>query len=101
MQDNAPIHKSKVVMDFLAANGIPTLRWPPQSPDLNPIENIWGRVKQDRFIKFPPPSSKKTLIDQMLELWNNYDENKRETLSRSLPKRLLEVKNNKGFHTKY
>ena len=101
MQDNVPIHKSKVVMDFLAANGIPTLRWPPQSPDLNPIENIWGRVKQDRFIKFPPPSSKKTLIDQMLELWNNYDENKRETLSRSLPKRLLEVKNNKGFHTKY
>ncbi len=40
MQDNAPYHKSRIVMDFLAENNIETLDWPPQSPDMNPIENL-------------------------------------------------------------
>ena len=48
MQDNAPCHKAKVVMDFLAENNIETLRWPPQSPDMNPIENLWAIIKAKR-----------------------------------------------------
>ena len=41
-QDNAPIHVSNETLNWLDANEIDTLEWPPQSPDLSPIENIWA-----------------------------------------------------------
>ena len=45
MQDNARIHTAKLVKEWFAENGIEALQWPPQSPDLNPIENAWSMPK--------------------------------------------------------
>ena len=40
MQDNAPCHRAMEVMDFFKAENVTVMDWPPQSPDLNPIENV-------------------------------------------------------------
>ena len=40
-QDNAPVHTSKFLKTFFKENDIELLPWPANSPDLNPIENIW------------------------------------------------------------
>ena len=52
MHENVPVHTAAVVKEYLETRGIQPMVWPPYSPDLNPIENIWGLMKshiQDHY----------------------------------------------------
>ena len=44
--DNDPKHTSKVVAKWLKDNNVKVLEWSSQSPDLNPIENMWAELKK-------------------------------------------------------
>ena len=40
MQDNASVYTAKIVKEWLEEMAIEVMKWPPYSPDLNPIENL-------------------------------------------------------------
>lgn len=101
MQDNAPCHKTNKVMNFLRANKIPTIDWPPQSPDLNPIENLWAIIKDRRQKKFGFATTKDDLIEQIFEIWEEIDIELCGTLCDSVENRLKEVVRLSGRVTKY
>ena len=68
MQDNDPKHASHYARDFLVNKGINWWKTPAESPDLNPIENLWHEMKEfvRREVK---PKTKQELIDGILRFW--------------------------------
>ena len=47
--DNARPHRARVVNTFLQQAGVNRMDWPACSPDLNPIENLWGPLAAASF----------------------------------------------------
>ena len=45
VMDNSSVHKSKLVMETIAELGLNVLFLPPYSPDFNPIELLWSKIK--------------------------------------------------------
>lgn len=98
-QDNAPCHKSAVTMRWLSDNDVALLEWPAQSPDLNPIEHLWGILK--RRIKDHSITSKSALKNVLKQEWESISPNECAKLVRSMPNRIAAVIKAKGGPTKY
>jgi hypothetical protein len=75
--------------------------WPSNSPDLNPIENLWHILHGNIHKRKVQPRSKETLIKALQEEWEKVDIEMVNKLCLSMPRRLQAVIDAKGGSTKY
>jgi len=100
MQDNDPKHTSRKAQDFYASRGINWWKTPAESPDMNPIENLWHELKEyvRREVK---PKTKQELVDGILGFWATVDIHKCSRYIHHLKKVLPKVIEVGGAATGY
>ena len=99
--DNDPKHTAKSTQEFLRKHRIRTLRWPPQSPDMNPIEHLWRYVKIKLALNLSQPKNADDMWTKFEQVWNAIPTNFCEKLIDSMPKRVKALIKARGGHTKY
>ncbi len=98
-QDLAPAHSAKATSTWFKDHGIPVLNWPANSPDLNPIENLWGIVK--RKMRYARPNNAEELKATIRATWALITPEQCHRLIDSMPRRIAAVIQAKGAPTKY
>ena len=98
-QDNDPKHTSRIAKEFLDNNVPEVMDWPSNSPDLNPIENLWAIVK--RNVELCRPSNLSELERFLEEEWGNIPNSLIINLVNSMPQRCREVIEKNGERISY
>ncbi|GFV72838.1 transposable element Tcb2 transposase [Trichonephila clavipes] len=101
MQDGAPCHTAWSIKAFLAEQSILLLDWPSNSPDMNPIENIWELMKIE--VANDVITNKTQLLERIIHVWNHHSQ-MQETVQScidSKPRRIEALKVAKDGTAKY
>lgn len=97
-QDNDPKHISGLCKNYLKKKEkdgtLKIMIWPPQSPDLNPVELLWEEI--DRHIRKRCLTSQENLWTVLEEEWNNLDKQKLKNLIKRMPRIVKAVLKMKG-----
>lgn len=108
MHDNAPVHTARIVKALLGELRIEVMEWPPYSPDLNPIENLWALMKEAIHDLYPElRTAPDTVATQLLlvaaakEAWDKIEQRIHYRLIDTMPHRVAAVIAAEGWYTKY
>ena len=77
------------------------MEWPPQSPDLNPIENLWSILDNKIRKRKKQPSNTDELFLIPQDEWQNLDATLLQNLVNSMPKRCQALINSRGYWIDY
>ena len=99
--DNAPPHVSRATKNSLAEWGLDVIKWPANSPDLNPVENVWKLLSDRVYASGKQYNSKKQLEKAIREAYEELDPTQLENLIKSMEKRLALVLLKQGGKVKY
>lgn len=102
MQDNSSVHNARLVQAWITerSDTITRLKMPAKSPDLNPIENLWGKMVQEWDAN--QCRTKEALRCHAINIWESFrGRNVCENLVGSMRRRLQAVLNAEGGYTKY
>jgi len=100
-QDNDPKNTAKLTKKWMKDHGITLLDWPPQSPNLNPIEHLWHHIKVQLQKYETPAKGVWEIWERVAEVWENIEPEVCQNLIESMPRRVEAVFKAKGGHTKY
>ena len=101
MEDNAPAHNSLVARATRNTHLLPSLPWPSCSPDLNPIEEIWRRMK-DEIASLPNrPTTIQTMQSAVWAAWSHIDQSIIQNIVDTMPARIQAVIMARGGHPCY
>ncbi len=98
-QDLAPAHTAKGTKSWFNDHGVTVLDWPANSPDLNPIENLWGIVKRKMWDT--RPNNADDLKAAIKATWDSIPPQQCHKLITSMPRRIEAVIKAKGAPTKF
>lgn len=100
-RDNDPKHTANIVKKWFPENRIDVLEWPPNSPDMNIIENLWDYLDRQVRKRKPLPTSEESLWEALQEEWYKIPQSYIDSLYASLPNRPAELYAAKGHATRY
>lgn len=107
-QDNSRLHTAASTVIWLMAHKVEYIDWPPYSPDLNPIENLWAILKRHLRRDFPHLKDLKDNTRDRAEFrrcieiaWAAIPQATIQRLIGSMEKRLQAVIRARGWYTKY
>lgn len=101
MHDGASIHRAKHTNKWLKEQKVPFLEWPANSPDLNPIENLWGLLTRAVFANGRQFKTKDELKAEVIKQWDSISADMLNKLNESMPNRIIDVISRKGSNTDY
>ena len=96
MQDNAPCHTAKSVKTFFSEEDVTVMEWLAQSPDMNPIENVWKLLNERA--KEKNPRNVEELWTNLKSEWEKISVDECKLLILSCSKRCQAVIESKGLH---
>jgi transposase len=100
-QDNASVHRSHSTNAWMQEHHINVLPFPARSPDLNPMENLWGIIVRDIYANNRQYQCIQDLRIAILQAWNRIDKTTILNLMNSMPNRLFQVINRSGGLSDY
>jgi len=109
MQDNAPIHTARIIKAWFEENGIEVEKWPLYSPDMNPIEHVWKKLKEWVHEHHPELETmtgddvviKQRMLEALQEGWDALPQDFLDKLVELMEDRVKAFLKAEGWHTKY
>ena len=101
MDDNATLHRARIVNEYLQQETIERMDWPAKSPDLNPIEHAWDILQRRISNRQNQPNSLQELADALVDEWSRISQVEFQTLIRIFQNRCRKVIRARGGHTRY
>lgn len=99
LQDNDPKHTAGYTKQWFCDQNLQVLDFPPYSPDLNPIENIWGYIKKRLYNK--GMTDFEAMKQESARIWDTMTHEFIQSYVNSMPRRIELCIQKNGAVTKF